>query len=85
MVQSENSFHYLPTNILYYNSQNSYLVIVLDNCSLFPALFIISFDLYCLVLRLQTEENSPYFPMINMSTDSDILNWFDSLRFQIAC
>ena len=85
MMQSENSFHYLPTNILYYNLQNSYSVIVLDNCSLFPALFIILSDLYCLVLRLQTEENSPYFPMINMSTDSDILNCFDSLRFQIAC
>ena len=56
IMQSKSNFHYLPIHILYCNSQNSYLVIVFDNWSV----SIISSDLYGLVLRLQTEEYSPY-------------------------
>ena len=59
IMLSKSSFHYLPSNILCCNSQNLYLAVVFDNSSLFP-LFIISPDLFGLVLRPQGEENSPY-------------------------
>ena len=64
IMPPKSSFRYLPNNILYCDSQNSYLVIVFDGFSFFP-LFIISSDLYA---WFYVCEQKKIVPMINMDT-----------------
>ena len=67
IMQSKSSFYYLPNNILFRNSQNLYLLIVSENCSMLLAIHyftylygLVQFHVYAVLKRLG--------PMINTDT-----------------
>ena len=83
IMRSKSSFYYLTNSILFCNSQNLYLVIVSDDCSLLALLPAIHHFLWFVLagfMSVNEREYSLWYTHVLW-----LLNWFDSLCFQIAC